>query len=86
MRQHGVIGWRTSAGDRLRTAVPVAAHAARPRRVVSISNSGATCVLSADATEDFGSHGAFDAATLAGTHASPAVYVTARAAIDRGLL
>lgn len=57
--------------------------AARGRRVASISNSGATCVLAADAAEEFGlSVEQFDAATLAALKQALPPYVTARNPID----
>jgi len=57
--------------------------AARGPRVVSISNSGATCVLAADAAEEFGlAVEQFDAATLAGLQQALPSYVTARNPID----
>ncbi len=57
--------------------------APRGRRVVSISNSGATCVLSADAAEEYGlALEPFDAATLAGLSQALPAYVTARNPID----
>ena len=57
--------------------------APRGRRVVSISNSGATCVLSADAAEEYGlAMEPFDAATLAGLSQALPAYVTARNPID----
>lgn len=57
--------------------------APRGRRVVSISNSGATCVLSADAAEEYGlALEPFDAATLDGLSQALPSYVTARNPID----
>ncbi|MDR0225788.1 MAG: acetate--CoA ligase family protein [Burkholderiaceae bacterium] len=57
--------------------------APRGRRVVSISNSGATCVLSADAAEECGlAMEPFDEATLAGLSRALPSYVTARNPID----
>lgn len=57
--------------------------APRGRRVVSISNSGATCVLSADAAEEYGlALEPFDAATLDGLSRALPPYVTARNPID----
>lgn len=57
--------------------------APRGRRVVSISNSGATCVLSADAAEEYGlALEPFDAATLDGLSQALPPYVTARNPID----
>ena len=57
--------------------------AARGARVVSISNSGATCVLAADAAEEFGlAVEQFDAATLAGLKQALPSYVMARNPID----
>ena len=57
--------------------------AARGARVVSISNSGATCVLAADAAEEFGlAVEQFDAATLTGLKQALPSYVTARNPID----
>lgn len=83
MRQHGIV--RLTDFRELIDYAPLFLSQPTPRgrRVVSISNSGATCVLSADAAEDFGlAIGQFDAATLAGlTQALPS-YVTARNPID----
>lgn len=57
--------------------------APRGRRVVSISNSGATCVLSADAAEEYGlALEPFDAATLDGLSQALPPYVTPRNPID----
>ena len=83
MRQHGIP--RLADFRELIDYAPLflSQPAARGPRVVSISNSGATCVLAADAAEEFGlAVEQFDAATLAGLQQALPSYVTARNPID----
>lgn len=83
LRQHGIL--RLADFRELIDYAPLFLSQPAPRghRVVSISNSGATCVLSADAAEEYGlAIEQFDAATLAGLGQALPSYVTARNPID----
>ncbi|WP_027015701.1 acetate--CoA ligase family protein [Comamonas composti] len=83
LRQHGIL--RLADFRELIDYAPLFLSQPMPRgqRVVSISNSGATCVLSADAAEEYGlAVEQFDQATLAGLKQALPPYVTARNPID----
>lgn len=83
LRQHGIL--RLADFRELIDYAPLFLSQPAPRghRVVSISNSGATCVLSADAAEEYGlAIEQFNAATLAGLGEALPSYVTARNPID----